>query len=46
LYFSNFVTDEEVDYQSEIFIEGLNVAVPLFLLSWIFSHTINRVGDI
>jgi len=45
LYFSKYVTDEEVDYQSEIFTEGLNVSIPLFILIWILSYTIvNHIG--
>jgi hypothetical protein len=42
LYFNKFITSEEIDYQSEVFIEGLNVAVPSFLLCWILSYTINK----
>ena len=40
IYFSKFVSpDEDVDYQQEIFTEGMNVSIPLFLLSWILSFT-------
>lgn len=42
LYFNKFVTSEEIDYQSEVFIEGLNVSIPSFLLFWILSYTINK----
>jgi len=46
-YFKKFVnTDEDVEYQSEVFIEGLNVSVPVFLLVWILSNTINRMNVI
>ena len=31
--------DEDVDYQGEIFTEGLNVSLPLFLVLWIMSFT-------
>ena len=39
-YFSKYISpDEDVDYQGEIFTEGMNVSIPLFLLSWILSFT-------
>lgn len=41
VYFKRIVSDEEVDYQNEVFVEGLNVSVPLFLLSWTIINTIN-----
>lgn len=47
MYFKRFVnSDEEVDYQSEIFIEGLNVGIPLFLLSWTFTYTYLHVSSL
>lgn len=42
VYFNKFVTNEDIDYQSEVFIEGLNVSVPSFLLCWILSYTLNK----
>lgn len=40
IYFRKFVcTDEDVDYQTEIFTEGINVTIPLFLLLWITTYT-------
>mmetsp|Transcript_13782 Transcript_13782/g.14333 ORF Transcript_13782/g.14333 Transcript_13782/m.14333 type:complete len:111 (-) Transcript_13782:63-395(-) len=45
MFFKRFVnSDEEVDYQSEIFIEGLNVSVPLFILTWTFVHTLLQIN--
>ncbi len=45
VYFKRFVnTDEEVEYQSEIFVEGLNVSIPAFMLCWIVSYTITQVS--
>ena len=43
IYFNKFVSDEEVEYQSEVFIEGLNVSIPAFLFTWIVSHTFNKL---
>ena len=37
-----YVSNEDVDYQSEVFVEGSNVSIPLFLLCWIMSHTLNK----
>ena len=39
LYFSKFVSteNEDIDYQSEVLVEGLNVSVPLFLLCCIMT---------
>ena len=34
--------DEDVDYQGEIFTEGMNVSIPLFLLCWIMCYTWTR----
>ena len=43
LYFSRYVSpDEDVDYQGEIFTEGMNVSVPLFLVCWILSYTLTK----
>ncbi len=43
LYFSKYVSpDEDVDYQGEIFTEGINVSIPLFLASWILSFTLAK----
>ena len=41
-YFNNYVIDKdsEEEYQSEVFMEGLNVAVPIFLLSWTITFTL------
>jgi hypothetical protein len=36
------VTSEDIDYQSEVFLEGLNVSIPAFLFCWIVSYTINK----
>ena len=45
VYFKRFVnSDEEVEYQSEIFVEGLNVSIPTFLLFWIISYTFTQVN--
>ena len=41
-YFNKFVSEEEIDYQSEVFIEGLNVSIPSFLLFWILSYTFQK----
>ena len=39
-YFNKYISpDEDIDYQGEIFTEGMNVSIPLFLLSWILSFT-------
>ena len=39
-YFGKYISpDEDVDYQGEIFTEGINVSIPLFLLCWILSFT-------
>ena len=47
VYFKRFVNpDDEVEYQSEIFIEGLNVCVPLFLLVWTCSFTYIKVTQL
>jgi hypothetical protein len=32
LYFSKFITNEDVEYQTEIFTDGLNLSIPLFLV--------------
>ena len=44
LYFSKFVSteNEDIDYQSEVLVEGLNVSVPLFLLCWIMTYTMSQ----
>ena len=44
LYFSKFVSteNEDIDYQSEVLVEGLNVSVPLFLLYWIMTYTMSQ----
>ena len=43
LYFSKYVSpDEDVDYQGEIFTEGMNVSIPLFLACWILSYTLTK----
>lgn len=43
MYFRKFVaSDDEVEYQSEVFMEGLNVAVPAFLLLWTICYTVSR----
>lgn len=45
VFFKKFVcTDDEVEYQSEIFVEGLNVSIPLFILTWTLTHTINQIN--
>jgi hypothetical protein len=41
-YFNKFVSTEEIDYQAEVFIEGLNVSIPSFLLFWILSYTLQK----
>ena len=47
VYFKRFINpDEDIDYQSEIFVEGLNVCVPLFILSWTAIYTIMKVNSI
>ena len=44
VYFSKVLSDnEDIDYQSEVFMEGFNVAVPLFLLTWIMTYTGNKL---
>ena len=48
-YFNRFVSnDEEVEYQNEVYTEGLNVGVPLFLLAWILTFTWTKyfMGDL
>ena len=44
LYFSKFVSteNEDIDYQSEVLVEGLNVSIPLFLLCWIMTYTMSQ----
>ena len=39
-YFSKFISSDDIDYQSEVFMEGLNVSIPLFLACWIISYTL------
>jgi hypothetical protein len=43
VYFNKFVSDEEVEYQSEVFVEGLNVSIPAFLFMWIVCNTYNKI---
>lgn len=43
IYFRRLTNEEESDYQSEVFIEGLNVSVPLFILTWTIMNTINKL---
>ena len=31
-----------MDYQGEIFTEGMNVSIPLFLACWILSFTVTK----
>merc|ERR1712032_1454819 len=42
IVFNKFIAYEDVDYQSEVFIEGLNVAIPAFLFTWIVTFTYNK----
>ena len=44
LYFSKFVSteNEDIDYQSEVLVEGLNVSVPLILPSSIMTYTMSQ----
>lgn len=47
VYFKRIISEEEeVEYQSEVFIEGLNVSIPVFILSWTIIYTLNRVSPI
>jgi len=41
VFFNNYINNDDVDYQSEVFVEGSNVSIPLFLLCWIMSYTLN-----
>lgn len=45
-YFNNYIIDKdsEEEYQSEVIMEGLNVAVPLFILSWTVIYTLNTLN--
>ncbi len=43
VYFNKFVSEEEVEYQSEVFVEGLNVSIPAFLFMWIVCYTYNKI---
>jgi hypothetical protein len=43
VYFNKFVSDEEMEYQSEVFVEGLNVSIPAFLFMWIVCYTYNKI---
>merc|ERR1712216_52954 len=43
MYFNKFVTNEENDFQADIFIEGLNVSIPTFILCWILSFTYSKL---
>lgn len=43
MYFNKFVSSDDIDYQAEVFTEGLNVSVPLFLLCWIMTYTMNKL---
>jgi len=43
IYFNKFVSEDEVEYQSEVFIEGLNVSIPAFLFMWIVCFTYNKI---
>ena len=36
------VENEDIDYQSEVLVEGMNVSIPLFLLCWIMTYTMNK----
>jgi hypothetical protein len=42
-YFNKFLCDDEVEYQSDVFIEGLNVSLPAFLFMWIVCFTYNKI---
>ncbi len=43
VYFRRILNeDDEGDYQSEVFVEGLNVGIPVFLLSWTIVYTMNK----
>lgn len=47
VYFKKIINeDEEAEYQSEVFVEGLNVAIPLFLLSWTISYTLGKLDTL
>lgn len=43
VYFNKFVSEDEVEYQSDVFIEGLNVSIPAFLFMWIVCFTYNKI---
>ena len=47
IYFRRILNeDDEGDYQSEVFVEGLNVGIPIFLLSWTIVYTMNKLNTI
>ncbi len=41
-YYAKYVTSEDIDSHGELFIEGLEVSVPSFLLCWIISYTFQK----
>merc|ERR1712032_620886 len=43
IVFNKFIASEDVEYQSEVFIEGLNVSIPAFLFTWIVAFTYNKI---